>query len=91
MVSNIINVSNVFATLASSTGSTAILHNWMIFCTKIISYLSIVNKDYITIMLTVRILINRFRFFEISRITGDFINEKFISERLLMHFFIVER
>jgi hypothetical protein len=44
-----------------------------------------------TVMLTVRILISRLRFFEISRMAGDFINEKFTPERLLMHFFVVER
>jgi hypothetical protein len=43
------------------------------------------------VVLTVHIPINRLRFFEISRMTGNFTNEKFTSERLLMHFLIVER
>jgi hypothetical protein len=67
------------------------LHDWMIFCTKIISRLFMANKDCMTVVLTVRTLINKLRFFEISRIAGNFINEKFISKRLLMHFLIVER
>jgi hypothetical protein len=49
------------------------------------------DKGYMTVVLTVRILINRLRFFEISRMAGNFINEKFTPERLLMHFLIVER
>jgi hypothetical protein len=44
-----------------------------------------------TVMLTVRTLINRLRFFEISRMAGNFTNEKFTPERPLMHFLIVER
>ena len=44
-----------------------------------------------TVVLTVRILINRFRFFKISRMTENSINEKFIPERPLMHFLIIER
>jgi hypothetical protein len=67
------------------------LHGWMIFCTKTTFRLFIVNKGCMTVMLTVRILISRLRFFEISRMAGDFINEKFTPERLLMHFFVVER
>jgi hypothetical protein len=63
----------------------------MIFCIKTISRLFMANKGCITIVLTVRTLINKFRFFEISRMTGNFTNEKFISERPLMHFFIIER
>jgi hypothetical protein len=49
------------------------------------------NKDCMTIVLTVRTLINRLRFFEISRMAGNSANEKFTPERLLMHFFIVEQ
>jgi hypothetical protein len=67
------------------------LYGWMIFCTKTISRLFMANKDCMAIVLTVRILISRLRFFEISRMVGNFINEKFTSERLLMYFFIVER
>jgi hypothetical protein len=63
----------------------------MIFCTKTTSRLFMANKGYMAVVLTVYILINRFRFFEIFRMAGNFINEKFIFERLLMHFFIVER
>jgi hypothetical protein len=43
------------------------------------------------VVLTVHILINRFRFFEIFRMAGNFTNEKFIFERPLMYFLIVER
>jgi hypothetical protein len=43
------------------------------------------------VVLTVRIPVNRLRFFEISRMAGNSTNEKFIPERPLMHFFIVER
>jgi hypothetical protein len=43
------------------------------------------------VVLTVRILINRLRFFEFSRMIGNFINKNFAPERLLMHFLIVER
>jgi hypothetical protein len=91
MVSSTINICNVFATLTSSTGSIVILYGWMIFCIKTIPRLLIAYKGYITVMLAVRILINRLRFFELSRMIGNFINEKFISERPLMHFLIVER
>jgi hypothetical protein len=49
------------------------------------------NKGYMTVMLIVRILINGFRFFKISRMTGNFINEKFTPKRPLMHFLIIER
>jgi hypothetical protein len=44
-----------------------------------------------TVVLVVRISINRLRFFELSRMVGNFINEKFVPERLLMHFLIVKR
>jgi hypothetical protein len=63
----------------------------MIFYTKTISRLFIANKGCMTVVLTVRILINRLRFFKISRIAGNFINEKFIPERSLIHFLIIER
>jgi hypothetical protein len=53
--------------------------------------LFIANKGYMAIVLTVRTLINKFRFFEISRMAGNSINEKFTPERPLMHFFIIER
>jgi hypothetical protein len=85
-----IDAYNVFAILTSSTGFTVMLHGWVIFCTKITSRLFMANKGCMAVMLTVRILISRFRFFEISRMVGNFINEKFIPERSLMHFFIVE-
>jgi hypothetical protein len=44
-----------------------------------------------TVVLAVRISINRFRFFELSRMAENFINEKFAPERPLMHFLIIER
>jgi hypothetical protein len=90
MIFNIINVNDVFATLPSFTGSTIILYNWMIFCTKTISRPFLVNKGCMAVLLTIRILISRLRFFEISRIVRDFINKKFTPERPLMHFFIIE-
>jgi hypothetical protein len=91
MAFSIINTCNVFATVTSSAGSTVILHGWMIFCTKTISRLFMANKGCIAIVLTVRTLINRLRFFKISRMAGNSINEKFIPERPLIYFFIVER
>jgi hypothetical protein len=91
MASSTIDTCNVFATVTSFVSFTVILHDWMIFCTKTISRLFMANKDCMAIVLTVRILINRLRFFEISRMVGNFINEKFTFERPLMHFFIVER
>jgi hypothetical protein len=91
MASSTIDTYNVFATVTSSASFTVMLHDWMIFCTKTTSRLFIANKGYIAIVLTVRTPINRLRFFEISRITGNFTNEKFTPERLLIHFFIVER
>jgi hypothetical protein len=80
MIFSTINAYNVFVTLTSSTGSTVILYGWVIFCIKITSRLFLANKGCMAIILTVRILINRLRFFEISRMTGNFINEEFISE-----------
>jgi hypothetical protein len=91
ITSNIINICNVFAIVTSSTDSIVILYDWIIFCTKTTSRLFMVNKGYITVVLTVRTLINRLRFFEISRIVRNFTNEKFIPKRLLMHFLIIER
>jgi hypothetical protein len=44
-----------------------------------------------TVVLTVRTLINKFRFFKISRITGNSTNEKFTPKRPLMHFLIIEQ
>jgi hypothetical protein len=43
------------------------------------------------VVLTVRTPVSRLGFFEISRMARNFINEKFTPERLLMHFFIIER
>jgi hypothetical protein len=91
MASSTIDICNVFATVTSFTDSIVMLHGWMIFCTKITSRLFIANKGYMTVVLIVRISINRFRFFEISRMAGNSTNEKFTPERLLMHFLIVER
>jgi hypothetical protein len=91
MAFSIIDTYNVFATVTSSVGFTVMLYDWMIFCTKIISRLFMVNKGCMTVMLTVRILINRLRFFEISRMVGNSINEEFTFKRLLMHFLIIER
>jgi hypothetical protein len=91
MASSTIDTCNVFATVTSSAGSTVMLHDWMIFCTKPISRLFMTNKGYMAIVLTVRTLISRLRFFKISRMAGNFTNEKFTPERPLMHFFIVER
>jgi hypothetical protein len=91
MTFSTIDICNVFATVTSFIGSTVMLHGWMIFCIKTTSRLFMVNKGCMTVVLTVRILINRFRFFEISRMAGNSINEKFTLERPLMHFLIVER
>jgi hypothetical protein len=91
MASSTIDTCNVFATVTSFTDSTVMLHGWMIFCIKTISRLFMVNKDCMAIVLTVRILINRLRFFKISRMAGNSTNEKFIPKRLLMHFLIIER
>jgi hypothetical protein len=49
------------------------------------------NKGCMAVVLIVYISISRLRFFEISRMAGNFINEKFIPERPLMHFLIIER
>jgi hypothetical protein len=91
MASSIIDTCNVFVTVTSSAGSTVMLYGWMIFCTKTISRLFMANKGCIAIVLTVRTPISRLRFFEISRMAGNSINEKFIPKRPLMHFLIVER
>jgi hypothetical protein len=91
MAFSTINAYNVFATLTSSTGSIVILHDWVIFYTKITSRLFLANKGSMPVILTVRILINRFRFFEISRMTENSTNEKFIFKRPFPHFLIVER
>jgi hypothetical protein len=80
MAFSIIDIYNVFATVTSSVSFTVILHDWMIFCTKTISRLFMANKGYITIVLTVRTLISRLRFFKISRMAGNFTNEKFTPE-----------
>jgi hypothetical protein len=63
----------------------------MIFRTKTTPRLLIAYKGYITVVLTVRILISRLRFFKLSRMAKNSTNEKFAPERLLMHFFIIER
>jgi hypothetical protein len=63
MASSAINVCNVFVILTSFTGSTVILHGWVIFCTKTISRLFLANKGCMPVVLTVRILISRLRFF----------------------------
>jgi hypothetical protein len=86
-----INAYNVFATLTSFTGSIVILHGWMIFRTETIPRLLIAYKGCMTVVLAVRISISRLRFFKLSRMAGNSINEKFAPERLLMHFLIVER
>jgi hypothetical protein len=91
MAFSIINTCNVFATVTSSAGPTVILYGWMIFCIKTISRLFMANKGCMAVILTVYILISMLRFFEISRIAGNSINEKFTPERLLMYFLIVER
>jgi hypothetical protein len=91
MASSIIDACNVFATLTSSTGFTVMLHCWMIFRTEIIPRLLIAYKGCITVVLAVRTPISRLRFFEFSRIVGNFTNEKFVPERPLIHFLIVER
>jgi hypothetical protein len=75
MTFNTIDVCNVFAILTSSTGSTVMLHGWMIFCIKITPRLLIAYKGCMTVMLAVRILISRLRFFKLSRMIGDFTND----------------
>jgi hypothetical protein len=91
MAFSTINTCNVFATVTSSASFIVMLHDWMIFCIKTIFRLFMANKDYMAIVLTVRTLISRLRFFKISRMAGNFTNEKFTPERPLMHFFIIER
>jgi hypothetical protein len=91
MASSTIDTCNVFVTVTSFIGSTVMLHGWMIFCTKTTSRLFMANKGCMTVVLIVRTLISRLRFFEISRMAGNSINEKFTPERPLMHFLIVER
>jgi hypothetical protein len=91
ITSSTINTCNVFVTVTSSASFIVMLYGWMIFCTKATSRLFMANKGCMAIVLTVRILISRLRFFEISRMVRNSINEKFTPERLLMHFFIVER
>jgi hypothetical protein len=88
---SIIDACNVFVTLTSSTGFTVMLHGWMIFCIKTTPRLLIAYKGCMTVVLAVRILISRLRFFKLFRMAGNFTNEKFAPERLLMHFLIVER
>ena len=63
----------------------------MIFYTKIILRLLIAYKGCITVVLVVRILINRLRFFKLFRMARNSINEKFALKRLLMHFLIIEQ
>jgi hypothetical protein len=91
MAFSIIDAYNVFVTLTSFTGSTVMLYGWMTFRIETIPRLFIAYKGCMTVELVVRILINRFRFFELSRMAGNFTNEKFASERPLIHFLIVER
>jgi hypothetical protein len=91
MTSNIIDIYNVFATVTSSADSTVMLHGWIIFCIKITSRLFMANKGCMAVVLTVYIPISRLRFFKISRMVGNSINEKFTPERPLMHFLIIER
>ena len=67
------------------------LHGWVIFCIKITSRLFLVNKGCMAVVLTVRILISKLRFFKLSRITGNSTNEEFTPERPLIYFFIIER
>jgi hypothetical protein len=63
----------------------------MIFRTKTTPRLLIIYKGCMTVVLAVRILINRLRFFEFSRMVRNSTNEKFAFERPLMHFLIVEQ
>jgi hypothetical protein len=91
MAFSAINACNVFATLTNSTGFTVILHGWVIFYIKITSRLFLAKKGCMAVVLTVCILINRLRFFKLSRMAGNSTNEEFTPERLLVHFFIIER
>jgi hypothetical protein len=63
----------------------------MIFRTEITPRLLIIYKGCMTVVLAVRTLISKLRFFKLSRMAGNSTNEKFASERLLIHFLIVER
>jgi hypothetical protein len=63
----------------------------MIFRIKTTPRLLIAYKDCMTVVLVIRILISKFRFFKFSRMAGNFTNEKFAPERSLMHFLIIER
>jgi hypothetical protein len=91
MIFSIIDICNVFATVTSSAGPIIILYDWMIFYTKITSRLFMANKGCMAVVLTVYILISKFRFFKIFRMAGNSTNEKFIFKRPLMHFLIIER
>jgi hypothetical protein len=91
MAFSTINACNVFATLTSSIGFIVMLHDWVIFYIKIISRLFLANKGCMAVVLIVRILINRLRFFKLSRIAGNSTNEEFTPKRLLVYFFIVEQ
>jgi hypothetical protein len=51
--------------------------------------LLITYKGCMTVVLAVRILISKFRFFKFSRMAGDSTNEKLAPERPLMHFLII--
>jgi hypothetical protein len=77
MISNTINAYNVFATLTSFTGFIVILYDWMIFSIKTIPRLLIIYKDCMTVVLIIRTLINRFRFFKLSRMAGNSTNDIF--------------
>jgi hypothetical protein len=63
----------------------------MIFCIKTIPRLLIAYKGYMTVVLAVRTLINRLRFFKLFRMAENSTNEKFAPKRPLMHFLIIER
>ena len=91
IIFSIIDAYNVFAILTSFTDFTIVLHDWVIFSIKIIFRLFLANKGYMTVILTVRILISKLRFFKLSRMAGNSTNEKFAPERPLMHFLIIER
>jgi hypothetical protein len=80
MASSAIDAYNVFATLTSFTGSTVMLYDWMIFRIKTTPRLLIAYKGCMTVVLAVRILISRLRFFKLSRMEGNSTNEKFAPE-----------
>jgi hypothetical protein len=90
MIFSTIDAYNVFVTLMSFTGFTVMLHGWIIFYIKTTPRLLIAYKGCMTVVLAVRILINKLRFFEFSRMVRNSINEKFAFKRLLMHFLIIE-